>query len=237
MGDGIYVATAGAVAQSVALDVTANNVANAGTTGFRAERVSFSEALGRVRSPDIALVTDDTTTIDRIPGAITSTGEPFDVALEGDGYLAVDAPGGVRYTRAGALRPDAEGVLRTATGAAVRSVGGGPLTIPAEATTIDIARDGTISTELGPVGQLALARFAPGALRHDGGGNFVATGPPQAGPLPQVIQGSLEGANVNVVRGVVDLVRVSRTYESLLRLIQGFHDVESRAARELGGPT
>jgi|JI10StandDraft_1071094.scaffolds.fasta_scaffold28396_2 flagellar basal-body rod protein FlgF len=236
MSDGIYVAAAGAVAQSNALDVTANNVANASTTGFRAARVTFAEALSRARSPDVALVGGLTPAVDLQPGAIATTGNPLDVALDGDGYFAVDAPGGVRYTRAGAFEVDATGTLRTTSGLAVRSADGGPLQIPTEATQISIGEDGAVSTELGPVGSLALATFAPGAMRHDGGSLFTAAGAPTAGPPPRVVQGALEGSNVNVVRGVVDLVKVSRTYESLLRMIQGFHDVESRAARDLGGP-
>lgn len=236
MGDGIYIATAGAVAQSNALDVTANNVANASTVGFRGERMTFAQVLTRTRSPDVAMVTGQTPAIDTQAGVITSTGEPLDIALEGDGYFAVDTSNGVRYSRAGDLTRDADGIIRTATGLQVRSADGGPLQIPPEATQIAIGDDGAISTELGPVGNLALATFAPGTIRHEGGSLFVATGAPSADPPPRVLQGSLEGANVNVVRGVVDLVKVSRTYEALLRFIQGYHDIESRAARELGGP-
>ena len=236
MSDGIYVATAGAVAQSAALDVTANNVANASTTGFRGARVTFAEALARAQSPDVALVSGATPAVDLQPGTIATTGNPLDLALDGDGYFAVDTPQGVRYTRAGAFSRDVDGTLRTATGLAVRSADGGPLQLPVEATQVFVGEDGAIATELGPVGALELATFAPGALRHDGGSLFAASGAPTGGAPPRVVQGALEGSNVNVVRGVVDLVKVSRTYESLLRLIQGFHDVESRAARELGGP-
>lgn len=234
MGDGIYVATAGAVAQSNALDVTANNVANAGTAGFRGERITFAQALAKARSPDIALVGNQRVSVDTQPGAIAQTGNPYDIALDGDGYLAVDGPNGVRYTRAGALQRDVEGTLRTATGLAVRSVGGGPLQIPPESTQLMIGEDGTVSTELGEVGKLELATFKPTAMHHDGGGLFSAKGAPTDDPPPRVMQGALEGSNVNVVRGVVDLVKVSRTYESLMRMIQSFHDIESRAARELG---
>jgi flagellar basal-body rod protein FlgF len=184
----------------------------------------------------MALVGGRTPAIDVQAGAVTTTGAPLDLALDGDGYFAVDTPGGVRYTRAGAFTRDVDGTLRTQTGLAVRSADGGPLQIPVEATQVTVGFDGSIATELGPVGNLALVSFAPGALRHDGNSTFVATGAPTAGPPPRVTQGALEGSNVNVVRGVVDLVKVSRTYESLLRLIQGFHDVESRLARELGGP-
>lgn len=237
MGSGIYVATAGAVAQSNALDVTANNVANASTTGFQASRLSFAEALARVRSPDVALVGGSTREgTDHQPGVIAPTGNPLDVALDGDGYLAVTTPAGVRYTRAGALAPDATGVLRTADGAAVRGAGGAPIALPEGTTSVAITEDGTLFADGTEIGRFELARFAPGALTRDGGTLLAARQPPLDGPPPRVIQGALEGSNVNVVRGVVDLVKVSRTYETLLRMIEGFSNIESRAARDLGGP-
>ena len=79
-------------------------------------------------------------------------------------------------------------------------------------------------------------RFAPAQVKREGGSLFSATGRPLTGDPPKVRSGMLEASNVNVVRGVVDLVKVSRTYESLMRVIQGYHDIESRAARELGAP-
>ncbi|HLL23801.1 MAG TPA: flagellar hook-basal body complex protein, partial [Kofleriaceae bacterium] len=106
MSSGIYIATAGAVAQSNALDATANNIANASTTGFRADRVSFKEALGAARSVDTALVDTASTRLDNEAGAIESTGNPLDVALEGDGLFAVETPNGPRYTRAGNFHLD-----------------------------------------------------------------------------------------------------------------------------------
>lgn len=236
MGSGIYVAAAGAVAQSNALDVTANNVANASTTGFHGARVSFHEALAKARSPDIALVGGQTASVDGQAGAMTQTGNPLDVALDGDGYLAVDAPQGVRYTRAGALHLDAGGRLVNVDGFAVRGTGGAPIVIPPNAAQIAIGQDGTIATEAGPIGKLELARFDGKQLRRDGATLYAAQGKPQAGEPPRVLQGTLEGSNVNVVRGVVDLVQVSRTYESLMRVIEGFQSIESRAARDLGGP-
>lgn len=236
MGSGIYVAAAGAVAQSSALDVTANNVANASTAAFQGSRVSFHEALAKARSPDLALVGNQTGSIDHANGPITETGNPLDLALDGDGYLAVDGPQGVRYTRAGALHLDPEGRIVNADNLPVRGVGGGPLVVPAGSAQLTVGQDGTISTEAGPVGQLALARFGPGALSRDGGTLLSARGAPIAGPPPRVLQGMLEGSNVNVVRGVVELVQVSRTYESLMRVIEGFKAIESRAARDLGGP-
>lgn len=236
MSSGIYTATAGAVAQSAALDATANNIANASTTGFHADRISFREALGTARSLDTAIVDSGAARVDHQPGAIVATDNPLDLALEGDGYFAVDTPGGPRYTRAGNFQLDEGRRLVTAEGHAVRGRDGAPLVIPAEAPSVTVAADGTISAGSEVIGQLELVRFAPAQLTREGGTLLAARGAPAGGDPPVVRAGMLESSNVNVVRGVVDLVKVSRTYESLMRVIQGYHDVESRAARELGGP-
>jgi flagellar basal-body rod protein FlgF len=236
VGSGIYVAAAGAVAQSHALDVTANNLANASTTGFHGSRVVFREALARVGSPDFVLVDGQTAAPSTANGPIADTDNPLDIALEGDGFLAVESPRGVRYTRAGALEIAADGRLITADGMPVRGVGGAPLVIPAGSDEVFIDEDGAVATERGPVGQLELVRFAGANHSREGATLLAARGKPEAGPPPQVLQHTLEGSNVNVVRGVVELVQVSRTYESLMSVIKGFQSIESRAARDLGGP-
>jgi flagellar basal-body rod protein FlgF len=236
MSSGIYVATAGAIAQSNALDATANNIANAGTAGFRADRVTFREALTAARSADVASVNNGATTIDSRPGALSSTENPLDLALEGDGMFAINTPQGTRYTRAGNFKIDDDRVLTNSDGFAVRGEGGATITIPPDAKSIEIAADGTIRADEATLGKLELVRFPQNRLERQGGSLYAAKGTPETTEPPKVRQGMLEVSNVNVVRGVVDLVKVSRTYESLMRVIQGYHDVESRAARELGGP-
>jgi flagellar basal-body rod protein FlgF len=236
VSSGIYIATAGAVAQSTALDATANNIANATTAGFRGDRVTFQEALGAARSPDIELVNTGTTRVDSQAGALTTTENPLDLALDGDGYFGVQTPNGPRYTRAGNFQLDDQRTLVTPDGFAIRGDGGAPITIPADARQVAVGLDGTVSADGVEVGKLELVRFAPSQVKREGGTLFSATGRPSAGDPPKVRSGMLEASNVNVVRGVVDLVKVSRTYESLMRMIQGYHDVESRAARELGTP-
>jgi flagellar basal-body rod protein FlgF len=237
VSSGIYVATAGAVAQSAALDATANNIANAGTAGFRADRVTFREALTAAKSVDVASVGAGTTRVDTQAGAFTSTGGSLDLALEGDGLFAVNTPNGVRYTRAGNFRLDDERHLVNAEGLKVRGEGGATIAFPADASTIDVSLDGTIRSGETVVGKLELARYRSDQLKREGGTLYAAIGEPLAtGDAPKVRSGMLEASNVNIVRGVVDLVKVSRTYESLMRVIKGYHDVESRAARDLGGP-
>lgn len=237
MSNGIYLATAGAVAQSNALDATANNIANATTTGFQADRITFRETLTNARSPDMALVSAGTKRVDTQYGALTQTGNPLDLAIEGDGMFGIDTPNGPRYTRAGNFRLDETGTLVTVDGFKVRGEGGGPISIPPDTKVIDIGGDGEVNADGTSVGKLELVKFKYSQLRREGGTMFSATGAPDPTGEPPIVRGGmLEASNVNVVRGVVDLVKVSRTYESLMRVIQGYHDVESRAARDLGGP-
>lgn len=236
MSSGIYMATAGAVAQSNALDATANNIANATTTGFHGDRITFREALGAAKSPDVALVGAGTTRVDTQAGALSQTNNPLDLALEGDGMFAVDTPNGVRYTRAGNFKLADDRSLVTVDGHAVRGEGGAPIMFPPEANVIGVSADGEVSADGVSLGKLELVKFKHTQLRREGGTLFSASGKPEAGDPPLVRSGMLEASNVNIVRGVVDLVKVSRTYESLMRVIQGYHDVESRAARDLGGP-
>ena len=238
MGSGIYISTAGAVAQDTALDVAANNIANAATTGYKAQRVSFGEALANTRSVDAAFTGVADMASDSSAGALRRTDNPLDLALLGDGYFAVNTPAGVRYTRAGDFRLDGEGRLVNGAGLVARGVGGSEIRLPPDATDIGVSKDGQVTAAGETVGQLELARFTPSALVREGDNLFAAAGPPAAatGAPTEVISGAVEGSNVNVVRGMVDLVKISRTYESLMRIIHGYGEIESAAARGIGRP-
>ena len=236
MSSGIYIAAGGAVAQSNALDATANNIANATTAGFHGDRVTFREAMTQAKSVDMAAVGAGTSRVDSQAGALSQTGNPLDLALEGDGYFSVQTKDGARYTRAGNFRLDDSRQLVTMDGNTVRGEGGAAIAIPEDAKQISIGVDGEVFADEESVGKLELTRFASKSLKREGSTLFAAKGAPEAGDAPKVRSGMLEASNVNVVRGVVDLVKVSRTYESLMRVIQSYADVESRAARELGGP-
>jgi flagellar basal-body rod protein FlgF len=236
VSSGIYIAAGGAIAQSNALDATANNIANATTAGFQGDRVTFREAMTAARSPDIAAVGAGTSRVDSQSGALAQTDNPLDMALEGDGFFAVQTENGARYTRAGNFRLDDEHQLVTMDGHTVRGEGGAPIVFSEDTSQITVGTDGEVFADGESVGKLELVRFSADQLKREGSTLFSARGAPDAGDPPKVRAGMLESSNVNVVRGVVDLVKVSRTYESLMRVIQSYHDVESRAARELGGP-
>jgi flagellar basal body rod protein FlgG len=236
MGSGIYVAASGAVAQSTALDVTASNVANAGSAGFRAQRVTFATALGRARGKDEAFVQVGKTAEDPTAGAINPTGNPLDLALDGDGYFAIDTPRGVRYTRAGNFHLDAAGTLVNADGLAARAKGGGSLVLPPDAGEITVTGDGVVSAGGKQIGALEIARFA-GGLNREGRSLYAASAAPldlAKAPAPNVVSGALEGSNYDVVRGVIDMVRIQRGYESLHRMIETYKQIDDQTARELG---
>jgi flagellar basal body rod protein FlgG len=234
VSSGIYIATGGAVAQAQALDVTANNVANASTPGYKAARVSFAQTLAK--SQDMAIVGVAGTGFDPTPGVIQSTDDPLDVAVDGDGWLGVNTPAGPRWTRDGDFGLDDDGRLVTASGLPVMDAAGGEIVVPAGARELSIAPDGSVVADGATVGQIAVARFAPGALAREGLNLYVASAPPMTDEPAQLVSGALEGANFNVVRGVIDLVKVSRSYEALHRMIDSYREIDQRTARELGGP-
>ena len=239
MSDGIYTALSGAVVQERALDIVANNVANATTTGFRADRVAFEEQLSRAvageNGPErLRYVALAEVRMDDSAGSTERTGNPLDVALEGDGWFTVDAPQGERLTRAGSFVTDAEGVLMTRDGFPV--VGTSPdrrIVVPPDAQGLTIGRDGTIQTDEGELGQLLIRSFAPETLEKEGSTLVVAEGAGEASNA-SVIQGYLEGSNLNAVTGLHEMIQTTRSFEAFQRVIQTYRSLDERAARELG---
>ncbi|MSP16542.1 MAG: flagellar hook basal-body protein [Myxococcales bacterium] len=238
MASGIYIAMTGAKAQQDALDVTSSNIANASTVGYKAERITFQKALAQAASQDSAFVAATTGATDERPGELIQTDNPLDLALVGDGWFSVDTPNGVRYTRAGNFRLDPAGTIVNADGHAARATGGGTIVVPAGAAQVAVGADGTVSVDGQLLGGLELSRFAPGDLGREGASLFVANTAPSAvapGEL-EVVSGALEGSNFEIIRGMIDLVKVSRSYEALHRMIESYRQLDERTARSIGGP-
>jgi flagellar basal-body rod protein FlgF len=234
MASGIYTAMTGAVAQSQALDVAANNIANAETTGFRAERMTFAETMAKRQ--DQIQVGISGSRADATHGEIRDTGNPLDAAIDGEGYFALNTPAGVRYTRAGDFRLDDSGNLVSADGFQVRADGGGSLSVPSDAQDVHIADDGSLVADGDIVGQIQISKFAPASLSKEGGRNFVASAAPLASDEPPIVLGgALEGSNFQAVRGVIDLVKISRVYEALHRMVETYKQLDERTARDIGG--
>jgi flagellar basal-body rod protein FlgF len=228
MARGIYDATAGASAMEVALDVTAHNIANAGTAGYRARRVSFSEAL---RSEVGSSVSPSDPSLDRRPGPVVVTGNPLDVALEGPGWLVVESDAGALLTRAGNLHVRPDGTLCDAAGLPVAGRDG-PITVPPDATDVHIDASGTVSAGATPLGTLRVVNPDGAALVPEGDHVRVRGGTELANlENPMIVSGALEQPTYSAVDGMIELIRSSRAYEALTRTIQTISDVEARTAR------
>ena len=236
----VYTAAAGLKGHMAAQAAIANNIANASTTGYRADRVAFDRML--VKGPGFDSRIDPTEAVvdaDRRAGAVMNTGRPLDVAVGGDAWLAVQArDGSEAYTRRGDLTVAASGVLETGDGFPVIG-SGGPITLP-PADKVMIAADGTISivpqggdpNQPQEIDRLKLVS-AKGSETRKGLDNLIrVTG---GGALPHdmdatVQSASLEGSNVNLTEALVDMIENQRSYEIQANLLKEAKDMDSSAA-------
>jgi flagellar basal-body rod protein FlgF len=224
------------------LDVIANNMANVTTTGFKARTARFNEFVMPVASAEsfkpadrpLSYVIDKGTPLDLTQGAVEMTGNPLDVALRDDNFLAVQTPGGERYTRAGSLAVNAQGQLVTQTGQLVMGEAG-PITFGAGEFDLRIAPDGTVTSDQGTKGRLRQVRFAnPGSLINDGNNLFSSTAAPQpAGPQARLEPGAVERSNVKAVVEMTRLMEVQRAYQSVATMMTKSDDLRSRAITRL----
>jgi flagellar basal-body rod protein FlgF len=229
-----YVALSRQVALMREMTVLANNVANIGTTGFRAERTLFDTVLRRAGAAgEVAFVQDVGTAYDLRPGPLAATGSPLDIAIDGDGWLAFATSDGTGYSRGGRLQRAPDGTLTDSTGRPLLDDAGAPIAVPTADGEISIAADGTVSTRAGQIGRIGLASFTePRALRPRGDGLWASA----AAPLPstaRVVQGMLEGSNVEPVLEMTRLIETTRAFEGTQRLIETHHDLERRAVERL----
>lgn len=223
------------------MDVVANNMANINTTGFKGEQILFEEYVMPVaRDRDfptidqpLSYVQDWATVHDMAGGAIVQTGNEFDVALNGEGFFAVQTPAGERYTRAGAFQLSAGGTLVDASGNPVLGQGG-PIQFGPEETGILIASDGTVSSSAGAKGRLRLVEFDNVQATTREGNNLWAGGTPVAATNTRVMQGSIEKSNVSGVSEMAEMIRVTRAYESAANLAQKQDELRRSAIQRLG---
>ena len=207
------------------MEVIANNMANMNTVGFKGEKMMFVEHLARSRGGENALpqklhfVRDVATARDISDGEITSTGNTLDVAIAGGGHFVVQTPAGERYTRNGRFQLDQTGRVVTQEGHAVLT-DGGPIVLGPRDVTVNIARDGTISSETGQLGKLRVVTFDNEMRLRQTGNTLSSSGDsPRNVEKPVVIQGAVEGSNVRPIIEITTMIEVQRSYESLARFI------------------
>lgn len=239
----IYTAMTGAKHILEQQATNSHNLANATSTGFRAQIDAFravpvvSEGM-----PTRTFVVDATAGTDFTPGPVQSTGRDLDVAIQGKGWLVVQKEDGSEgYTRNGSLKTSENGVLQTSNGLTLMG-DGGPISIPPD-VTVSIAKDGTVSsvnngTLPGPstvLGRLKLVNPPEASLVRGPDGLFAARDgtPSEADANVTIASGSLEGSNVNVVEAMVNMISLARQFETQMKLLQNAENNANKASQIL----
>jgi flagellar basal-body rod protein FlgG len=254
----LNIAATGMAAQETKLDTISNNLANVSTTGYKRQNAEFEDLLyqnlrsaapnaqggaqpsGTQVGTGVRVVT---TSRSFAQGATLQTNNPLDIAIEGAGFLTVTkASGEIGYTRTGSLKMDASGRLVTNDGLAVEP----PINIPTDAVAVTIGQDGTISATTAAgrstvqLGQLQIATFPnPNGLEATGHNLFAptqasgepTTGQPGADGRGSILQGALEGSNVEMVEEMVGLIRTQRAYEINSKVINAADDMLRNATQ------
>jgi len=240
MDSGYYAAMAGLVARTQALDTAAANLANAQTPGYRAEREFFrsvllgpdalNSQLGRTVN-NFGLLGGDRLNLGQ--GALEQTGNPLDLAIEGQGFFAIQTPNGIRYTRDGGFHRARTGELVTGAGEAVLSAAGQTIAVPPG--EVSVGADGVLSVAGGTVAGLGVFTFAAGTeLTPEGANRYIA--PQNAKPAiaagATVHQGAIENANQDVIQGTLDLIVMQRQAEMMQKALTVFHTEFNKFAVE-----
>lgn len=248
MDSGLYAAYTGLAARTQALDTAANNVANSGTNGFRAQRDYFRGVLveglgyGSLAQSQVGQTVNnfgilDGNTLDMGQGQLAATGNPLDLAIQGQGFFAIQTANGIRYTRDGAFQRSSAGVLQTAQGESVLDTKQKPITIPSG--EIHISPDGNVSVSnqdgSALVAQVGVFDFSNRyALTAEGVNRFSAGDEKPLAANGSIQQGAVEGANEDAIHGTMQLVLVQRQAEMMQKALSVFNnDFDKTAAEEL----
>lgn len=226
MERGLYVAAAGMLSELTRQDLLANDLANANTPGYKADRVAqraFADELALINQrngrPVGALGTGAeiaAQVTDTAPTSLRETGEPLDLAIQGDGFFSVQTPEGLRYTRDGSFRADAQGRLVDQLGALVVGAGGGPVLVRAD----------------GSVDPATVAVTVLDGVAKAGDGRYV--GNPAAGQAGTVRTGALESSGVDAARTMVDMMASMRAFEAGQKAIQTIDETLRQATTQVG---
>jgi flagellar basal-body rod protein FlgG len=221
MLEGLYSAAAGMSAQQQQMDAIGNDLANVSTTGYKAERVGFRDLLYNQVSQAGTVTTSGAGAAAQVlgrdgqQGSLQQTGDPLDVAIQGEGFFQIKSAGKTALTRDGALSVDAKGNLVTAQGAPLDP----PITLPSGVSPaqVSIASDGTVRAGGHSLGQIKLVTVAaPDQLLADGAGAFTptaASGAPRPAQGATLTQGALEGSNVDMGSEMTNMVAAQRNYQ------------------------
>lgn len=259
METGAYVALSGALAMERRLEIISNNIANANTSGYKAERMAFEVVVPEGSysnvpvafsdssvSPlaanhpfivDATYVNGGTTVIDFSEGPLQKTDNPLHLSLNGDGFFVLETPEGTRYTRSGSFILSSEGLVTTVDGNTLQGEGGA---ITLDGGVLNIDTTGNIEEDGGVVAVIKVIDFSkPYSLRKDEKGLYIADENVEEVPVQgsMVMQGYLELSNVSVIKEMVSMIETTRAYESYLKAIQAYDEMEQQSNQDVGSVT
>ena len=220
------------------INTIANNIANASTTGYRAERTLFQEYLLRTGSAghrdSLSFSQDIGQFRDVSPGPLTVTGNSLDLAIEGNGYFVVGNPSEQFYSRTGAFHLDDQGRMVTAQGYPILDQQNNPITLPNDGSPIRVSADGVVSSRGGQIATLQLVQFADDQLlRRTENGVYATDQAATPATTARVAQGALEGSNVRPIIELTRLIDVSKQYDATSQLLQNEDDRQKAMMKTL----
>ncbi|WP_428391899.1 flagellar basal-body rod protein FlgF [Lichenicoccus sp.] len=239
-----YIALSRLDAQQRTMDVIANNIANANTVGYQAQRVLFSDFMVQqqgVNTPPggeaLAFTQDLATYRDHSAGALTHTGNPLDLALGGDGYFTVMTPNGPRLTRAGRFGLLTDGTIADASGNALLDTSGSPIQLPAGDSRIQVAADGTISGESGRIGKIGVVEVSDqNKMTPEGGKLYRNDAATRQAPRPQVVEGAVEESNVQPISELTQMMQTEREFQFVTQFVQSESDRQQNTIDKMTQP-
>jgi flagellar basal-body rod protein FlgF len=249
MDNALYVGLSKQMLLERELDITANNLANANTTGFKVEALMstpdpVTPPTMPIGSAPIQFVADNGVARDFSQGPLQATGAPLDLAIMGQGFFQISTANGTRYTRDGRFGTDSQGQLITQNGDPVLDASGSPITLNPQGGPPSIGGDGTITQQLPgqtqsqTIGKVGVVNFTDlSALSKEGDGLYSNTTNAAADPVTgsQVLrQGMLEASNVQPIVQVTDLIRISRAYDMIANLMNSAANLSETAVQRLG---
>ena len=219
MQNGLYVSLSAQVALERRLETIADNVANMNTVGYRATGVSFEKEMAKAGDAKLSYVSNGADFISRRLGGLIKTDNTLDFAVQGDGWFGIQTPQGVAYTRDGRTQIDESGMLRTLNGDPILDAGGAPILLDSGAGPLAVSGDGMITQNGRQVGAIGVFAIDPSAnLRRAENSSVV----PDKSATPVldftrdgVVQGAVEGSNVDPVREMAKLVEVTRAFDGV----------------------
>ena len=238
MQSGLYVTLSSQMALQRRMEAIANNVANASTPGFRREEIKFDTMMSHASSESVAFASAGDTYIKRDPGQMIKTGNPLDVAVQGDAWFALQTPSGTVYTRDGRMQMTPDGQLQSIAGYPILDVGGAPIQLNPNGGPVTIASDGMITQANAQISAIGLFTIPQDAKlsRYDNSG---VTPDKPASPVLDfnrygVVQGHVEGSNVNPMWEMAQLIEASRRYDSVSKSMSQSEDSLGEAIKALG---